>query len=515
VGHNLKFDLQFLAEAGLSVPNGSRLFDTMIAAHLLEDGAQHFPAGHFALKGVAERYLDMTLDKELQASDWSGPLSDDQTAYAARDAAVLPKLYAVMSDRLRQHDLDRVARLEMRALPAVVWLERTGAPFDAEAWAVLAEQAVRRQAELEQALTAMSGTAGPVDMFGAAAPTVNWSSPAQVIKLLTDRGHTVVRVDEHTLAHLADSEPLAGLLLEHREAAKRAGTYGLDFLKHLHSTTRRIHADWRQLGSRAGRMSCSRPNLQQVPRAPVYRACFRPGEGRALVKADYSQIELRIAAEIANDARLIAAYTAGDDVHALTAAGVLDRRNGSATKESRQAAKALNFGLIYGAGGPTLRATAKAQYGVELSESDANTFRRRFFDLYAGLRAWHRSQPGEERPVDTRTLAGRRRLGVTRFTEKLNTPVQGTGADGLKAALALLWETREQCPSASPILVVHDEIVLECDRADVEEAQAWLTECMMRGMASFLERVPVAVETVAERDWSGTPLEADAAEGAA
>ena len=111
------------------------------------------------------------------------------------------------------------------------------------------------------------------------------------------------------------------------------------------------------------------------------------------------------------------------------------------------------------------------------------TFRRRFFDLYAGLRRWHRSQPGEERPVDTRTLAGRRRLGVTRFTEKLNSPVQGSGADGLKAALALLWETRDRCPSAAPVLVVHDEIVLECDVADVEQAQDWLTDCMTRGMA--------------------------------
>jgi DNA polymerase-1 len=487
----------------------------MIAAHLLEDGAGHFPAGHFGLAGVAERYLSVTLDKELQTSDWSGPLSDEQIAYAARDAAVLPQLHAVMIERLRQDDLERVARIEMRALPAVVWLERTGAPFDAQGWAALAEQAVRRQAELERALTTMSGTGGPTDMFGTATGTVNWSSPAQVQKLLTERGHIVERVDEHTLAQLTDREPLAGLLLEYREAAKRAGTYGLDFLKHLHLASGRIHADWRQLGSRAGRMSCSRPNLQQVPRAPAYRACFRPAEGRALVKADYSQIELRIAAEIANDGRLIAAYAAGDDVHALTAAEVLDWRNGSVTQESRQAAKALNFGLIYGAGGPTLRATAKIQYGVELSEADTATFRRRFFDLYAGLRAWHRSQPGEERTVDTRTLAGRRRLGVTRFTEKLNTPVQGTGADGLKAALALLWETRDRCPSAVPILVVHDEVVLECDRADVEQAQAWLVDCMTRGMASLLERVPVVVEATTERDWSGAPLEAEAAEGAA
>jgi DNA polymerase-1 len=511
VGHNLRFDLGFLAEAGLPLPNGPRLFDSMLGAHLLEDGADRFPAGHFTLAGVAERYLGVALDKSLQTSDWSGPLSDEQIAYAARDAAVLPRLHAVMAERLREHDLERVARLEMRALPALVWLERTGAPFDAEGWGVLAEQAARRQMELDHALTQASGTASDqTDLFGDTAGTVNWGSPEQVKRVLADRGHVVERVDEATLARLLDVEPLAQLLLDYREAAKRVGTYGLDFLKHVHPTTGRVHADWHQLGSRAGRMSCSKPNLQQIPRDRAYRACFRPAEGRAFVKADFSQIELRIAAEIANDERLLAAYAAGEDVHALTAAEVLGRRNGSVTKEDRQAAKALNFGLIYGAGGPTLCATAKTSYGVELSESDAMTFRRRFFDLYAGLKRWHCGQPGEDRPVDTRSLAGRRRLGVTRFTEKLNSPVQGTGADGLKAALALLWETRDRCPSAAPVLVVHDEIVLECDAADAEQAQAWLTDCMARGMQSFLTRVPVVVEATIERDWSGTPLDLDA-----
>jgi DNA polymerase-1 len=403
----------------------------------------------------------------------------------------------------------------MRALPALVWLEGTGAPFDADGWGALAEQAARRQVELDQALTQASGTRGSTDLFGESYGTVNWGSPEQVKRVLMARGHVVERVDEATLARLLDVELLAQLLLDYREAAKRVGTYGLDFLKHVHSTTGRVHADWHQLGSRAGRMSCSKPNLQQVPRDRAYRACFRPADGRALVKADFSQIELRIAAEIADDARLLAAYANSEDVHVLTAAEVLGRRNGAVTREDRQAAKALNFGLLYGAGGPTLRATAKTSYGVELSESEAGTFRRRFFDLYTGLRRWHRRQPGEERPVDTRTLAGRRRLGVTRFTEKLNTPVQGSGADGLKAALALLWETRDRCPSAAPVLVVHDEIVLECDAADADRARDWLTDCMTRGMQGFLTRVPVVVEATIERDWSGTPLTTESAEGAA
>lgn len=502
VGHNLKFDIQMLAEAGLPIPNGPRLFDTMIAAHLLEDGAGHVPKGHFGLAGVAERYIGETLDKTQQTADWSGPLSDEQLQYAALDAAVLPKIAAVMREQLREADLERVAQLEMRTLPAVVWLERTGAPFDVEAWTVLAEQAARRQVELEQHLAESAGT---LDMFDKS--TVNWSSSQQVAKVLQARGHDVTTVDEDTLAALTETEPLAQLLLDYREQAKRVGTYGLGALKHVSDATGRMHADWKQMGSRAGRMSCSGPNLQQIPRAPAYRGCIRPPDGRVLVKADYSQIELRIVAEIANEARLLEAYAAGEDVHTLTAGAVLGRRNGEVTKEARQAAKAINFGLMYGCGVPTLRKTAKREYGVELSEAEAMQFRTRFFTTYPGLRAWHRKHVGEARPIDTRTLAGRRRLDVTHFTEQINTPIQGTGADGLKAALALLWETRDRCPSAAPVLVVHDEIVLECDQADVERAQAWLVDCMVRGMASFLERVPVVVEATAERDWSGTPLE--------
>jgi DNA polymerase-1 len=256
-------------------------------------------------------------------------------------------------------------------------------------------------------------------------------------------------------------------------------------------------------------MSCSRPNLQQIPRDRAYRACIRPPAGRVFVKADYSQIELRIAAEITGDQRLLAAYRDGQDVHTVTAAEVLGRENGAVSADDRQAAKALNFGLLFGMGPSTLRETARRGYGVELTEDEAVTFRERFFQAYPGIKSWHKRHPskdwdtGEPITLDTRTLGGRRRLGVARFTEKLNSPIQGTGADGLKAALALLWESRSFCPSAALVLAIHDEIVLECDLADAGTARAWLVDCMTKGMQAFLKRVPVVVEATTERDWSG------------
>src|SRR2546429_6982992 len=136
----------------------------------------------------------------------------------------------------------------------------------------------------------------------------------------------------------------------------------------------------------------------------------------------------------------------------------------------------------------------------------------RFSDSYAGLGGWHRAQ--RDNVIETHTLAGRRRLAVEKFTEKLNSPVQGTGADGLKLALGLLHETRNEVPSAAPVLAVHDEIVLECDLQDAERAREWLERCMREGMGELLKRVPVEVEGQISRDWSMTEPAAERTEAA-
>jgi DNA polymerase-1 len=494
--HNAKFDLGFLQHAGLTVPSGSRILDTMLACQLLGAGTAEGRLDHCGLAAVAKRILGTELDKTLQRADWTGELSTDQLAYAARDAAALVPLASHLEAELASQGLTRALALEMGAVPAVAWLEAAGAPFDADGWRVLSDAAVTEQVRLEVEMARVAGTAG---LFGDS--TLNWASPAQVRDLLKTRGHDVASTDEATLQALADRDPLVPLLLAHREATRKTSVYGIEFLQHVHGGTGRIHPDYLQLGAATGRMSCAKPNLQQVPRDAAYRACFRPAEGRVLVKADYSQIELRIAAVIAKDARMLAAYQRGEDLHAVTAASVLGRANGAVTAEDRQAAKALNFGLIYGMGPNTLREHAASGYGVKLSDSEAVQFRERFFATYPGLRRWHRSQV--DGAVDTRSLAGRRRIGVSRFTEKLNTPVQATGADGLKAALALLWETRSTCPSAVPVLCVHDEIVLECDEQEAGEVRDWLVDCMERGMASVLTDVPVVVEAKVLRDWSG------------
>ena len=138
---------------------------------------------------------------------------------------------------------------------------------------------------------------------------------------------------------------------------------------------------------------------------------------------------------------------------------------------------------------------------MTLTEEEATEHRNTFFRTYPGLKKWHRSVP--DAAIDTRTLAGRRRIAVGRYTEKLNTPVQGTGADGLKRALSLLWERRSECPTVFPVLFVHDEIVVECPEANAEQAKQWLTQAMIDGMAPLIDPVRVEVEASIGRTWGG------------
>jgi DNA polymerase-1 len=493
VTHNGVFDWQMLAAAGVPIPNGDRLFDTMLASQLLHAGVSE-KGGTHSLAGVAERYLDRTLPKELQRSDWSGVLSEQQLRYAAQDATILLPLYAEVRARLCAAGLERVAEIEMGALPAVVWMEQTGMPFDAAAWRALSDAAVAEQVRLESTLNAAAGSDGPI----------NWRSPQQLLQLLRQRGHAVPNTTSETLQRLPDAEPLKALLLRYRDAAKRVGTYGIAFVKYLDAQTGRIHAAFRQLGAASGRMSCAKPNLQNLPRLAAYRACFRPPDGRVLVKADYATVELRIAAQLTQDAALLHAFREGADLHRRTAATVLRVAEAAVTRDQRQLSKALNFGLLYGMGAPRLRQYAASDFGVHLTETEALTSRIQWFRAFPGVRAWHRGIP--DGAIDTRTLAGRRRLNVESFTEKLNSPVQGTGADLLKLALGRLWEDRAACPSAVVVNAVHDEIVVECDAIDAMLTAAWLRQHMEAAGAELVPDVPIVAEAAVMADWSGTPV---------
>jgi DNA polymerase I-like protein with 3'-5' exonuclease and polymerase domains len=489
VAHNATFDLGFLAARGFTP---GIVHDTMILSQLVHGTRR--PKGFHGLAQTVERELGRPLDKTEQKSDWSGDLTPEQLAYAADDAAVLPDLYAVLTEKVKAGGMWRAAEIERRCIPAMAWLCRSGAPLDVHGWEALAREAADEAVAL-------------ADKLGASAPPLpgsllqgegwNWESPAQVKEVFAALGITLESTDDDALA--AVDHPLAALIRQYRSKQKLAGTYGLNWYGDALQDGR-VYAGWKQIGADSGRMACASPNLQNVPRDdPRYRRCFRAPVGRVLVKADYSQVELRIAAKIAGEKAMLDAYTRGEDLHTQTARKVLGIEE--VTKHHRQLAKALNFGLLYGMGANGLRMDAQSKYGVVLTHEEARDHRRAFFATYPRMARWHRSIP--DGPMDTRTLAGRRRAGVTRFTEKLNSPVQGSGADGLKQALALLWERRSDCSGTFPVLVVHDEIVVEADADKAAAASAWLKSAMVDGMAPLIKPVPVEVEVTVAATWGG------------
>lgn len=494
VGHNLQFDLRMLAPLGF-VPGD--LFDTMLASRVLHAGERAVNNAwlQHGLADAVERELGQTLDKEEQRSDWSGPLTQQQIEYAIADAAVLVPLANALRAKLQDADLMGTANREFRALPGIAWAQPV--TVDTAAWIAIAKNAEAEQARLAEEMDQISPN--PAGLPGM--ESRNWDSPQQVKEAFSQVGVTLANTDDDTLAGV--DHPLAELLRDYRAATKRTGTYGRKWVKEHVDTRGRVLPSWNQLGAESGRMSCSDPNLQQIPRGPEYRRCFVARPGHVLVKADYSQVELRIAAKIANEKVMIKAYRDGRDLHTLTAARILNKPESDVVTNDRQLAKAVNFGLLYGMGWKGLKQYAKANYNVELTDKQAQSYRNAFFRTYPALASWHKKTEAQVKKLfdadpkgthEVHTLGGRRRvLRVSKTdgkgkaypnkTDALNTPVQGSGADGLKTAISLLWHRRNECPNVVPVIFCHDEIVLEAPEAEASEAMTWLRDCMIAAVA--------------------------------
>jgi DNA polymerase I-like protein with 3'-5' exonuclease and polymerase domains len=512
VGHNAQFDLRFLARHGFTP---DRVFDTMLASRTFHAGDRDENGARLkhGLEDVAARELGRTLDMAEQESDWSRPtLSPGQYAYAAADAEVLLPLAEALKSTLAAADLTDTAELEMRALPGVAW----AAPVtvDVAAWSAIAATAEAEVTRLADEMTTLAPNRG--DLF----QSRNCSSVEQVKVAFAALGIALGSTADDALA--AIDHPLAAKLRDYRAATKRTGTYGKGWLR-KHAAGGRVMPSWNQLGAESGRMSCSHPNLQNIPRGSEYRRCFVARPGHVLVKADYSQVELRVAAKVADEAVMIEAYRDGRDLHTLTAARITGKAEAEVTKADRQLAKAVNFGLLYGMGWKGLRGYALANYGVTLTDDQARDYRTAFFAAYPGLAAWHRRTRDRITRLgrafktvhDVRTVTHRRRRTLPHFkknaegklypnvTDAVNTPVQGTAADGLKIAVALLWERRVEALGAVPVIFCHDEIVVEAPEGEAANPREWLRCCMTEALAPLIDPVPVEVEVTVGRTWGG------------
>ena len=269
----------------------------------------------------------------------------------------------------------------------------------------------------------------------------------------------------------------------------------------------RIHGRFDPTGTDTGRFASKTPNLQNIGRGPL-RECFVAPAGSALVVADYSQIELRAAAAIAGEEKMIEAYKRGEDLHRLTAATVLGKDASEVTKQDRQLAKAVNFGLLYGQSAKGLVRYAASSYGVAMSDDQAFEIRQAFFRTYGSLRQWHgESHVSAERGIsEVRTVLGRRRLipsdadAWQRFTALVNTPVQGSCADGMKRAMVRLASCLPA--GARMISTVHDELIVETSETDAGAVCRLVESAMIEAMSDLFPKVPIEVEAKSCRNWS-------------
>ncbi len=500
IGHNLKFDIKFLKTNFGIFPE--KVFDTMIASQLISEDPQK---GH-SLSAVSFRFTDNHLDKTQQKSQWGlEKLTEEQIEYAAKDIQALREIFPILRDKLNQIETPHkstgelkkifgidngVAAVEMAFVPFLALMEIVGMPVDEETLKKLYKE---KSSSYQREYIDFVRRYG-VDPFSPQKVT-HWLTVKLGLKLpKTQKGS--LSSQDSALRQYADKEEVKKLL--HIRSEKKL----IDKLKELkeHTKNGRIYGEFKQIGAPTGRMSSFKPNLQNIPRE--LRFLFKPPEGKSMIVADYSQIELRIAAEYVNEETMIKAFKEGKDLHRFTASLILGKNYDEITKKERQMAKAINFGLIYGISPRSLMQYAKNNYGIDISLSDAQKFHAKFFDVYSGFKKWHeevKRKLEEKRQIVVYSLLGRRMV-VSRFTDAVNYPIQGTGSDILKMAVVLFGKATRGI-DAYIVNLVHDEIVVECKEDISEKVKEVLSKSMKKAGEILLKNVPVEFEIEKVNHW--------------
>lgn len=510
IGQNLKYDMIVLAQHGLTI---APYDDTMLLSYVL-DGGKH---GH-GMDELADRHLGITTISyeevcgkgKKQISFAEVPL-DKALAYAAEDADVTLRLYHLLKARLLIERQVHLYETIERPLPAVISaMEQEGAMLDRNRLKELSADFGARMAVLES------------QIHEAAGEVFNIASPKQLGDILfgklglTDQGKTSKTENFSTasdvLEGLRAAHPVPGLVLDYRQLAKLKSTYADALLEQINPRTGRVHTSYALATTTTGRLSSSDPNLQNIPirteEGRKIREAFVAPAGSKLISIDYSQIELRLLAEVAGIDALKEAFAAGVDIHALTASQVFEVPLETMDKETRRKAKAINFGIIYG-----MSAFGLAQ-NIGVSQGQAQAFIRAYFERYPGIRAYmDRMKALAKEQQFVTTLFGRRCWVPTildknaarrAFAERqaINAPLQGTAADIMKRAMILVSKVLAETKlPAKPLLTVHDELVFEVPDAHVDDAIATLRPVMEQAAGSVLS-VPLICEAGVGQTWA-------------
>lgn len=513
-GHNLKFDYLVLARHGLKVSPLS--FDTMIAEWLCDPASRNLGLKNLAWVRLG---LEMTEISALIGTGRSQRTMDkipvDEVApYAAADAAICLHLMPQLVEELQsKQQWDLFTDLEMPLVPILAEMERAGIGLDSE---FLDELSATMQARLDDI---------QAEIFEVVGHEFNVNSTQQLSTVLFDEleltppdrtrktSSGYYSTAASVLEELRPQHEIAALVLEYREISKLKSTYADAFPGQVNPDTGRVHTSYNQTGSVTGRLASSDPNLQNIPiRTELgreIRRAFVAEPGNVLLSTDYSQIELRIVAHIAEDEAMIDAFRADQDIHSTTAAAISGTEIEQVTPEMRRNAKAINFGLIYGMSPYGLTRT------TDLTLAEAENFVQAYFERFPGVKRYL-DEVRQRVTVDgyVATLLGRRRyfpqleegstvnetMRARALREAINAPIQGTAADIIKRAMLELPETLQAAGlSAVMLLQVHDELVFECPEDELQET-ANLVGNVMQNAYELV--VPLKTDTKVGENWA-------------
>jgi DNA polymerase I-like protein with 3'-5' exonuclease and polymerase domains len=509
IAHNAKFEVRFLAKH-LDGFIPAKVFCTQTAARLLSNGGPKNTRND--LKATAARYLGVTLKKGLGTSWWGAQsLSAEQIQYAIEDVIHLFALAKKLEQCLHEADLWWVfSTLETPLIPVVADMEAFGVKVDQDKLRARRDDLTSLVAKTRAIAEAALGDNPPL-----------LTSPKVLLPRLQELGIEVDGKpipDTQRITLEASGHDVALAIVDFKHAHSRL-TKANELLRVIDQTGT-IHANFNPVGARTGRFSCAQPNLQNLPKVhDLFRDCvIASGPGRLLVGADFSNIELRVAAYYSLDAIMVQAFLDEKDLHEITFRALHGKpADTKVSKEERQQGKPFNFGAIYGMGPKKLRIYARS-YGVKLTDLEAERFLALYFERYPGIKEWHetawkegRARLKSRQSGESRTIGHRRLLVPTAtmartdivwrwFKALINFKVQGSAGDLMK--LTMLLVAAALPAGAQLILTVHDEIICDVDASQAEEVQVIIERCMKEAWAHYFgDVVPVEVESKICKNW--------------
>jgi DNA polymerase-1 len=512
IAHNAKYDYIVLAKHGLQV--SPLTFDTMLAEFIIDPSSRNLGLKNlaFAKLGDEMTHIEELIGKGKKQISMAQVAIESVAPYAVADAETTLRLMPLQVQELQRVNGERLLEeIDLPLTPVLADMEMTGISLDLPFFEETSKRLEKRMAEIER------------QVYDSVGKPFNINSTQQLSDVLfkglklepPDKGNKTASGHYSTSAGVLDmlrgKHPAVDLILEHRELSKIKSTYVDALQAALNSDTGRVHTSYSQTGAVTGRLSSSNPNLQNIPirteEGRRIRNGFIAGKGKVLLSVDYSQIELRIVAHMAQDEAMLGAFRADEDIHATTARAIYGVGPEAVTKNMRRHAKAINFGLIYGMSPFGLTRT------TDLTLAEAENFVKTYFEKFPGIKKYLdgiRRLAAQQGYVET--LLGRRRyfpalqqskqnvqVRNREEREAINAPIQGTAADIMKLAMLKIPPALKAAKlNARMLLQVHDELVLECPGRELEETARVVKEALA---SAYKLDIPLSTEARYGDNW--------------